>query len=141
MHNGNAFAGVWGDSLMVRTGPGVYDPTIEEPHVREFGIAGTPMKGWVVVGPDGIEDDSALQEWLRRAMDLVNRLVFSLGYGSHRKECLVTSKCGPVASTGQTTIRSHQGTMKVPGILNCQRPLQIRAQMPSTRRYQSDPTS
>jgi hypothetical protein len=74
MRNGNAFAGVWGDSLIVRTGPGAYDAALEEPHVREFDITGKPMKGWVVVGPDGIDDDSALREWLRRAMDFANSL-------------------------------------------------------------------
>jgi hypothetical protein len=74
MRNGNAFAGVWGDSLIVRTGPDAYDAALEEPHVREFDITGTPMKGWVVVGPEGIDDDSALQEWLRRAMDFANSL-------------------------------------------------------------------
>jgi len=74
MRNGNAFAGVWGDSLIVRTGPSAYDAALEEPHVREFDITGKPMKGWVVVGPDGIDDDSALREWLRRAMNFANSL-------------------------------------------------------------------
>ena len=74
MLNGNAFAGVWGDSLIVRTGPDAYDSALEEPYVREFDITGRPMKGWVVVGPEGIDDDSALREWLRRAMDFANSL-------------------------------------------------------------------
>ena len=74
MRNGNAFAGVWGDSLIVRTGPGAYDTAIEEPHVREFDITGKPMKGWVVVGPDGIDDDSSLREWLLHSMDFANSL-------------------------------------------------------------------
>jgi len=74
MRNGNASAGIWGDSLIVRTGPGAYDAALEEPHVREFDITGRPMKGWVVVGPEGIDDDSALREWLRCAMDFANSL-------------------------------------------------------------------
>jgi hypothetical protein len=74
MRSGNAFAGVWGDSLIVRTGPEAYGTALEEPHVREFDITGKPMRGWVVVGPDGIDDDSALREWLHRAMDFANSL-------------------------------------------------------------------
>lgn len=74
MREGNAFAGVWQDSLIVRTGPDCYDAALEEPHVREFDITGKPMKGWVVVGPDGIDDDSALRKWLRRALDFADSL-------------------------------------------------------------------
>lgn len=74
MQRGNAFAGAWGDSLVVRIGPDAYDAALEEPHVREFDITGKPVKGWVVVGPDGIDEDSALREWLRRAMNFTNSL-------------------------------------------------------------------
>jgi hypothetical protein len=74
MQRGNAFAGVWSDSLIVRTGPEAYEAALAEPHVREFDITGKPMTGWIVVGPDGIDDDSALREWLNRAIDFANSL-------------------------------------------------------------------
>lgn len=74
MLNGNAFAGVWGNSLFVRTGTDTYDAALEEPHVREFDITGRPMKGWVVVGPDGIDFDSALRAWLCRAMEFASSM-------------------------------------------------------------------
>ena len=79
MRNGKAFAGVWGDSLIVRTGPGAYDAALEEPHVREFDITGKPMKGWVVVGPDGIDDDSALGNGPQLLRDFIR---FEAGRGN-----------------------------------------------------------
>jgi hypothetical protein len=68
MRDGNAFAGIWNDSLIVRTGPHHYPSALREPDVREFDITGKPIKGWVVVGPQGIEDEAALRDWLRRAL-------------------------------------------------------------------------
>ena len=38
---------------------------IREPHVHEFGREGAkPMKGFVVVEPEGVEDDEALARWV-----------------------------------------------------------------------------
>ena len=87
MQHGNAFAGVWGDSLIVRTGPEAYEAAMEEPHVREFDITGKPMKGWVVVGPDGIDDDCALREWLSRAMGFANSLPWKRPKPPRQKRC------------------------------------------------------
>jgi len=39
-----------------------------ELHVREFDITGKPMKGWVLVEPEGIEDDDQLKDWIERAL-------------------------------------------------------------------------
>jgi hypothetical protein len=74
MRDGNAFAGVWNDSLVVRTGPDAYRSALREPFVREFDITGKSMTGWVVVGPEAIDDDPNLQSWLFRAMDFASTL-------------------------------------------------------------------
>ncbi len=74
MRGGNAFAGVWNDSLIARTGPDAYEAALQEPFVREFDITGKPMTGWVVVGPEAIDDDQPLREWLVRAMDFASTL-------------------------------------------------------------------
>ena len=72
--NGNMLVGVWKTSLIVRLGPDAYDDALLEPHVREFDITGKPMKGWVMVEPDGIEDDSQLADWIQKATDFVGTL-------------------------------------------------------------------
>jgi hypothetical protein len=62
--NGNMLIGVWKDSLIVRLGPEEGDEALREPHVREFNITGRPMKGWVLVAPEGIEDGEQLIGWI-----------------------------------------------------------------------------
>jgi TfoX/Sxy family transcriptional regulator of competence genes len=72
--NGNLLVGVWKDSLIVRLGPDNYDDALLEPHVREFDITGRSMKGWVLVGPVGVENDDQLNDWIERAVKFVRTL-------------------------------------------------------------------
>ena len=72
--NGNALAGVWNDSLIARLGPDKGEVALLEPHVREFDITGRPMRNWVVVEPEGVEDDEQLESWIERAMEFVKKL-------------------------------------------------------------------
>ena len=55
--NGNMLVGVWKDSLIVRLGPDEGEEALKEPHVKEFDITGRPMKGWVLVQPEGVAGD------------------------------------------------------------------------------------
>ena len=71
---GNMLVGVWKDSLIARIGPDAYDDALLEPHVKEFDITGKPMKGWVMVEPEGVEDDDPLKDWIRRAEAFVGTL-------------------------------------------------------------------
>ena len=72
--NGNMLVGVWKDSLIVRLGPDEGDDALLEPHVKAFDITGRPMKGWVLVGPEGLEDNDQLKEWIQRAVKFVGKL-------------------------------------------------------------------
>jgi len=65
--NGNLLVGVWKDSLIARLGPDEGEAALREPHVRVFDITGRPMRNWVMVEPDGVEDDDQLQKWIDRA--------------------------------------------------------------------------
>ena len=71
---GNICVGVWKTSLIVRLGPEQYDAALAEPHVREFDITGRPMRGWVLVEADGIDDDQALRAWIDRSLKFVASL-------------------------------------------------------------------
>src|SRR5438132_4399233 len=66
--HGNMLVGVWKNSLIVRLGPDEGEEALKEPHVKEFDITGKPMKNWVLVEPEGIEDDEQLSVWIQRAM-------------------------------------------------------------------------
>ena len=72
--NGNALVGVWKDRLIARLGPDAYEDAKLEPHVGEFDITGKPMKGWVMVEPEGVDDDDQLKDWIRRAEEFVGTL-------------------------------------------------------------------
>jgi TfoX/Sxy family transcriptional regulator of competence genes len=72
--NGNLLVGVWMESLVVRLGTDQGDEALLEPHVKEFDITGRPMKGWVLVGAGGVEDDEQLTGWIERATKFVRTL-------------------------------------------------------------------
>jgi len=72
--NGNLLVGVWKDSLCVRLGPEQAEKALPEPHVKEFDITGRPMKGWVLVEPEGVQHDDQLKGWIQRAVKFVGKL-------------------------------------------------------------------
>src|SRR5437763_8229396 len=72
--NGNMLVGVWKNSLIVRVGPDGYEDALLEPHVKEFDITGKRMKGWVLVEPEGVEDDEHLTNWIQQAVKFVGKL-------------------------------------------------------------------
>ena len=47
---------------------------MSESHVRAFDITGRPMRSWVAVEPEGIEDDDQLKAWVERAIKFVRTL-------------------------------------------------------------------
>jgi TfoX/Sxy family transcriptional regulator of competence genes len=72
--NGNLLVGVWKDSLCVRLGPEQAEEALPEPHVKEFDITGRPMKGWVLVEPEGVQHYDQLKGWIQRAVKFVGKL-------------------------------------------------------------------
>jgi hypothetical protein len=74
MLQGNMACGVQGEDLIVRVGPERYAEALIEPHVGEFDFTGRPMRGWVVVAPDGYESNDDLNGWVRRGADFARSL-------------------------------------------------------------------
>ncbi|MFA6033254.1 MAG: TfoX/Sxy family protein [Myxococcota bacterium] len=62
--NGNMAAGIIGDDLIVRVGPDGYKAAMARPHTRKFDFTGRAMKGWVVVGSEGLDEDGPLKSWI-----------------------------------------------------------------------------
>lgn len=69
--DGNIVAGVWHEDLIARVGPEASATALAEPHVRPFDITGRAMTAWVMVGPDGIDTERQLADWLDRAVAFV----------------------------------------------------------------------
>ncbi len=74
MLHGNLLVGVCKDSLIARLGPDEGEAALREPHVRVFDIIGKPMRNWVLVEPEGVEDDDQLAGWIGRATKFVRTL-------------------------------------------------------------------
>jgi hypothetical protein len=72
--HGNMLVGVWQESLIVRLGPEQGEEALLEPNVKQFDITGRPMRGWVIVEPDGIDTDGQLADWIQRAAEFVGTL-------------------------------------------------------------------
>lgn len=72
--DGNMCVGVWHDSLIARLGPDQAAAALNEPHVGELDITGRPMKGWVLIAPEGIDEDHELNRWIERAVTFVGTL-------------------------------------------------------------------
>ena len=70
----NMLVGVWHDSLIVRIGPDDYETLLREPFAGPFDITGKAMTGWLMIAPDGIQDDGDLHLWIDRALDFVKTL-------------------------------------------------------------------
>ena len=51
-------------SSSFRLDPAGGERVLEEPNVRRFDTTGRPIKGWILVAPDGLETDSGLERWV-----------------------------------------------------------------------------
>jgi TfoX/Sxy family transcriptional regulator of competence genes len=72
--SGNMLVGVWKDALIARLGPEQAEAALQRSDVGPMDITGTPMKGWVLIRPDGIEDDESLRKWVEQAVAFVGGL-------------------------------------------------------------------
>lgn len=72
--NGNMLVGVWREFFIARLGPDQGEEALLEPHVRKMDITGRPMKGWIMVEPEGVEDDDQLKNWIQQAVKFVKSL-------------------------------------------------------------------
>jgi len=71
---GNMAVGLTGDELMVRVGRDDSDDALARPHTRPFDMTGRPMKGWILVAQEGLQDDDELRAWVRRGLAFAGSL-------------------------------------------------------------------
>ena len=67
MLNGNMACGILGDDMIVRVGLENYDVLLKRKHTKIFTMKGSPkpMKGWLMVEPDGYKTSKHLSEWIK----------------------------------------------------------------------------
>ena len=57
------------DRIMARIGEEEYLAALKEKGSREMDFTGTPMKGFVFIGPAGFDSDDNLEYWLQMAIN------------------------------------------------------------------------
>ncbi len=72
--HGNMAFGLMEDALMVRCGPARYAECLAVDGVREFDFTGRPMKGWVVVPSELVEEEPELRRWMKVGLDFAASL-------------------------------------------------------------------
>ena len=70
---GHMCCGVHGDELILRLGRDRATEALAEPHVRAMDLTGRPLRGFVMVRPEGLAGD-ALRRWLELALEFAASL-------------------------------------------------------------------
>lgn len=71
---GNMACGVRGEDLIVRVAAERADAALAEPDARPFDLTGRPMKGWLLVGPNGYAEDDDLRRWVDQGVSYAGTL-------------------------------------------------------------------
>ena len=68
MVRGHMCVGIVKDDLMVRVGPEAYDALVRQPHARSMDFTGRPMKGFLFVAAEGLDQDADLERWVEHGL-------------------------------------------------------------------------
>lgn len=71
---GNMACGVYKEDLVVRADPKTTNALLKKPHAKPFDITGKPMKGWLLVEPDGVKTNRQLNAWLKKSVEFASTL-------------------------------------------------------------------
>ena len=74
MLGGNMCCCVTEHGLMVRVGPDGYEDALAQPHARVMDLTGRPMRGWVLVEPEGLASDAMLGRWVEQGAEFAGTL-------------------------------------------------------------------
>jgi TfoX-like protein len=74
MVNGNLACGVNKQDMIVRLSDDDSEAALKRAHVRAFDMTGRPMKGWIVVGAEGVATDKTLQGWIDKSLAFAKTL-------------------------------------------------------------------
>ena len=74
MVDGHMCVGAIGDRLMARIGPTIYENALKDMHVSIMDFTGKPLKGYVYIECEGIEDAERLNKWIRQCEYFITTL-------------------------------------------------------------------
>lgn len=68
---GKMAAGIVKDDLMVRVEGAKYQAALAKPYCRQMDFTGKPLKNFLYVGPEGVDTERDLEEWLGLGIEFV----------------------------------------------------------------------
>ncbi len=68
LYHGKMCVGVIADEMMCRIDPELYESALEKPGCREMDFTGRPMKGWVMIEPEGMKKKKDFDTWIDLAI-------------------------------------------------------------------------
>lgn len=74
MLHGNMCVGIIREWLIIRVGTDAATEILQTAHTKPMDFTGKVMKGWVMVGPDGVSCDSEMEKYVQLAVDFVMTL-------------------------------------------------------------------
>jgi TfoX/Sxy family transcriptional regulator of competence genes len=69
MVNDKMCVGIVKDELMVRINPDEHETIIQRPSARTMDFTSKPMKGFIFVSPEGVDNEADLESWVQLALD------------------------------------------------------------------------
>ncbi len=69
MINDKMCVGVDKNDLMIRCTPEMNDELLSKKGVRPFDLTGKPMKGWLLVSPEGMKSKQEFDWWMKLALE------------------------------------------------------------------------
>lgn len=67
--HGNMACGVYKNDMIVRVAPEKHEKLMKKKHTKVFDITGRPMKGWLMVEPDGCKSAKQLSTWVKEGIE------------------------------------------------------------------------
>ncbi len=72
--NGNMACGVHKQDMIVRLSNEDSDAALKLAHLRLFDMTGRPMKGWIMVEPQGTTSEKAVHGWVEKGVTYARSL-------------------------------------------------------------------
>lgn len=54
--------------LLLRVDPAQTEALVREPHAERFVMRGREMDGWLHIGPDALDSEDRLEQWIRHGV-------------------------------------------------------------------------
>ena len=67
--HGNMACGIHKDDMIVRVSPEKHEKLLKKAHAKPFDTMGKPMKGWLMVEPEGIKTRKQLNTWVQESVE------------------------------------------------------------------------